>query len=113
MKEKKLKPSQEVIYHDGDTLMEITTVVDLNKSAKTAKLANKVIVSRVSKEGRFDRIDGKPGYALEINEKNQLLFDQYQAYFWVKRKLEALNRDLTKENALKIKKAILKIKEGE
>lgn len=108
MKEKKskLRVDQEVIYHDGETLIEITKVVEINKANKTAKLANKVLVSRISSTDKFDRVDGKKGYALEMSKKNQKEFEQYKAYFWCKRKLESISSSLSKANAIKLKEIL-------
>lgn len=91
---KKLKEEQEVLYHDGNTIYEIAKVVEINKSQKTAKLSNKVTVSRIPSGDLFGRIDGKPGYALALTQKNQELYQAYKAYHEVKRELEKIQHNL-------------------
>lgn len=91
---RKLKEEQEVLYHDGNTLYEITKVVEINKQNKTAKLANKVTVSRIPSGDTFGRIDGKPGYALSLTDENQKLFQAYKDYHSLKRKIEEIQYEL-------------------
>lgn len=91
---KKLKPEQEVLYHDGKTLYEIAKVIEINKPQKIAKLSNKVVVSRIPSGEIFGRTDGKEGYALPLNEKNQTLFQAFKAYHELKRRLENIHHEL-------------------
>ena len=91
---KKLKPEQEVLYHDGKTLYEIARVVEVNKAQKIAKLSNKVVVSRIPSGEIFGRTDGKDGYALPLTEKNQTLFKAYKSYHELKRKLDKIQANL-------------------
>lgn len=91
---KKLKEEQEVLYHDGQTLYEIAKVVEINKSQKTAKLSNKVTVSRIPSGEIFGRIDGKSGYALFLSEENRKLFQAFKSYNEVKRGLEKIHQNL-------------------
>ena len=58
--ETRLEIGNEVIYFDGNTLMELTTVVAVDKKEKTATLANNVKVERYpNKEQYYPRIDAK------------------------------------------------------
>lgn len=91
---KKLKPETQVIYTDGKTMMEITKVVEINKQNQTAKLANKVTVSRVPSGFTFSRIDGKEGYALAIIPETQQQMEAFRAYHSLKRKLEIIRDNL-------------------
>lgn len=91
---KKLREEQEVLYHDGQTLYEIAKVVEINKQQKTAKLSNKVIVNRIPHGDIFGRVDGKPGYAMPLNEKSEKLYQAYKSYNEVKRGLEKIHKSL-------------------
>lgn len=77
----KLKPSQEVIYFDGFSILDKTSVIEINKEQGTAKLANGIILQREStKKGYFKRAgirsDAKAWLANEENEGTKI----YQAY---------------------------------
>lgn len=91
---KKLKPETKVIYTDGQTLMEITKVIEINKQHQTAKLANKVTVSRIPLGFTFSRIDGKEGYALAIISETEQQMKAFKAYHSLKRKLEIIRDNL-------------------
>lgn len=66
---KKLKLGDQVLYWDGSTTMELTKVVQVDKSKSQVKLANGIILHRKSKDGIFCRADYRE--ALEEREKKR------------------------------------------
>ena len=80
--ETRLEIGNEVIYFDGNTLMELTTVVAVDKKEKTATLANNVKVERYpNKEQYYPRIDAKrkSEYRTWTKEYAQDLYKAYNA----------------------------------
>lgn len=80
--ETRLEIGNEVIYFDGNTLMELTTVVAVDKKEKTATLANNIKVDRYpNKEQYYPRIDAKrkSEYRTWTKEYAQGMFDAYKA----------------------------------
>lgn len=106
-KSEKLKPGTELIYTDGNTLMEKLTVESINKEKGYALLTNKVKVSReIDKFGKYNRTDGKGiQYALPLNEENLKVYESYIAYQGIRilmGEIEKGVRNLTKESELVI-----------
>ena len=80
--ETRLEIGNEVIYFDGNTLMELTTVVAVDKKEKTATLANNVKVERYpNKEQYYPRIDAKrkSEYRTWTKEYAQDIYKAYNA----------------------------------
>ena len=57
--ETRLEVGDEVIYFDGETLMEITKVESVDKESKSAMLANRIRINRQpnSKDHTYHRVE--------------------------------------------------------
>ena len=80
--EQRLEIGNEVIYYDGNTLMEMTTVISVDKKEKSATLANNVKVSRYpNKEQYYPRMDAKRNseYRTWTKDFAKDIFEAYNA----------------------------------
>ena len=100
-----LKTNDQVLYYDGKTLLELTTVIQELEDS-TVKLSNGVICSKepVKKSGNYKRKDYLKGSKFQgwIKKYEGPLEDIYQANLFLKRykkKLDNLKVDL---NSIKL-----------
>lgn len=101
--ETRLEIGNEVIYFDGNTLMELTTVVAVDKKEKTATLANNVKVERYpNKEQYYPRIDAKrkSEYRTWTKEYAQDFYKAYNAKNRLIRLIPELYKQVQKSNFL-------------
>lgn len=101
--ETRLEVGDEVIYFDGNTLMELTTIVAVDKKEKTATLANNVKVDRYpNKEQYYPRVDAKrkSEYRTWTKEYAQDMFDAYNAKNRLIRLIPELYKQVQRSNFL-------------
>lgn len=80
----RLEIGDEVIYFDCKTIMELTSVVSIDRKNKTATLKNNVLVSRhPNNEQFYPRIDKKVS---RVWKKDSITMDIYNS-FQLKKKL--------------------------
>lgn len=96
-KEKKLKEGEEVFFIVSEKQMEKTQVEQIDKKQGFALLSNRVKITRTpTKEGTYQRLDGKQGFAIQVNEESEKQFQAIRSYFNLSRNIEELNTRVRK-----------------
>lgn len=93
---KKLKEGDEVIFVlSGRPITEKVTVESLDKKGGFAVLSNRVKVARtLGPDNTYPRLDGKEGKVLPLTEENEKVFLAFKAYFFIKRNMEFLDKEI-------------------
>lgn len=93
MEEKKLKVGEEVFFLVSEKQMEKAQVESIDKKQGFAILSNRVKITRSKdKEGYYQRLDGKKGFAMPINEETEKGFRAIKAYFSLSRNLDSISK---------------------
>ena len=92
-----LKTKDQVLFYDGKSILELTTVISENDS--TVKLSNGVICSKepVKKSGMYKRKDHMKGSKFQgwIKKYEGSLVNIYQAYLFLKKSKNQIKNDLS------------------
>lgn len=96
MEKLKLKTNQEVIYWDGDTILDKTSVIETSKGNGTAKLANGITLQREStKSGYFKRAgirSGSKAWVADGDNEGVRMYNAYLSKNKVKKLLPILSK---------------------
>lgn len=99
-----LKTKDQVLFYDGKSILELTTVISEDDS--TVKLSNGVICSKepIKKSGMYKRKDHMKGSKFQgwIKKYEGSLVNIYQAYLFLKKSKNQIKNDLS-INLTKIK----------
>lgn len=99
--ELKLKQDEPILYWDGSSFMEITTVKKVDKERDEATLTNGVKVKRTSKINDFKRVDylssrgAFTGFVKKVREEEQALYEAWVFRVKFLKEIEVIKSKLT------------------
>lgn len=104
---KKLREGDELIFQLGERqIVEKVKVESIDKKGGFAILSNRVKVARsLGPDDTYARLDGKDGKVLPLTEENEKYFQEFKAYFSIKRNSEILDkglRNMSKEEQVEV-----------